>query len=188
MRSFSSQATVRSCRHSKSTKRMTVPFAPTAPARPAGPAGPGRARRRFSSSGHERGSSICVRLLADVQAAPRYLDSAQRVVERGGMILRFVNRRWMPVARNILLRSRMAETGTSEHFNSLTIRRAGGECCLTDGHGCLQSGDGSGPSTTLSQSLSLRVWLSSSSSSKSHLPQRATRKRPVGLRRPRTVM
>ena len=126
--------------------------------------------------------------LADVQAAPRYFDSAQRVVERGGMILRFVNRHWIPVARNILLRSRMAETGTSEQLNSLTIRRAGAECCLTDGHGCLQSGDGSGPSTTLSQSLSLRVWLSSSSSSKSHLPQRATRTRPVGLRRPRTVM
>jgi hypothetical protein len=66
--------------------------------------------------------------------------------------------------------------------------RAGGECCLTNGHGCWQSGDTSRPITMLLRILSLRVWRHSSSSLKCHPPQRAARKRPGGLRHPRTVM
>src|SRR5260370_2389209 len=66
--------------------------------------------------------------------------------------------------------------------------RAGGECCLTDGHGCWQSGDTLRPITMPLRNLSLRVWRHSSSSLKRQTSQIAARKRPGGLRHPRTMM
>src|SRR5258705_7768658 len=67
--------------------------------------------------------------------------------------------------------------------------RAGGECCLADGHGYWQSGDTLRPITMPPRNLSLRGWRHSSRSLKCHPPQTAARKkRPGGLRRPRTVM
>src|SRR5215472_7098417 len=51
IRSFASHATVQACRHSPSTKRMTVPLGPGGPAGPAAPAGPAGPASLFSPWG-----------------------------------------------------------------------------------------------------------------------------------------
>jgi hypothetical protein len=65
-------------------------------------------------------------------------------------------------------------------------RANGSERCLTDGHGCLQSGDASRPNTMLLRIPFLRVWRHSSGNSNSRLI--AVWTAPVGLQNPRTVM
>jgi hypothetical protein len=65
-------------------------------------------------------------------------------------------------------------------------RASGSERCLTDGHGCLQSGDASRPNTMLLRIPFLRVWRHSSGNSNSRLI--AVWTAPVGLQNPRTVM